>query len=326
MINEFLIRMEVPEDCVIHTDSKDYYYRLFHKPVTTLMKNEFDCLQFHSPSSEPIDYHEHSGGTETFFVTQGKFQCTCMGRDFIMEAGDILHIQPWMGHGFTAVEPESRLNIMFMGIDQYFSLSDPSIRLREKFPGAFEESAFSEVFWRSNIGTKKREIPAPNMVPPEQVQQLRRAGAGIREHEFDGVKMHLKVARYETEGVKEVWELFIKQGFYCEWDAFLPEYHMFFVTGGKVHCTVKTSATEKLEFDAGKNDIINIPPYNPFRLDIVEDTVMYDMDCPARLQDFCEELEALAHREPDSKPGKGSVMDLGKLYDLNCTDIGFKSV
>ena len=326
MKNEYMIRMEEPEDCVTHSDSKDYYYRLFHRPVTTLMKDEMDCLQFHSPSSEPIDYHEHSGGTETFFISQGKFRCTCMGQDFVMEAGDLLHIQPWMGHGFTAIEPESRLNILFMGIDQYFSLSDPSIRLREKFPGIYEKSAFSEVFWRSNIGTAKREIPAPNEVPPESVQQLRRNGYALREHEYKGIRMQLKVARYETEGVKEIWELFLKPGFYCQWEDFLPEYRMFYVTGGKVHCAVKTSADETLEFDAVKDNIILIPPYNPFRFEIVEDATMYDLDCSARLQDLCEELESFAYNHPNQKDDKSAILALCKQYGLNITDVGVKIV
>ena len=324
MKNEYLIRMEEPEDCQVSSDSKDYYYRLFHRPISTLMKNEFDCLQFHSASSVPIDYHEHSGGTETFFVSQGKFKCTCMGRYFTMGAGDILHIQPWMGHGFAAIEPESRLNIMFMGIDQYSSLSDPAIRLRQKFPGRFEESAFNEVFWESNIGTAKRSIPAPNETPPEQVTQLRLNGVGVREHEFEGIKLHLKVARYETEGKKEVWELFMKPGFYCNWDNFIPEYRMFYVTGGKLHCTVRTSTDETLEFDAVKDNIIFIPPYNPFCFEVVEEAKMYDMDCPARLQDLCEELETLAYESPESKYDKNTVLALCKQYGLNCTDIGVK--
>ena len=324
MKNEYLIRMEVPEDCQVVTDSKDYFYRLFHRPVTTLMKNEFDCLQFHSASSVPIDYHEHSGGTETFFVSQGKFLCSCIGRYFTMEAGDILHIQPWMGHGFTAIEPESRLNILFMGIDKYSSLSDPSIRLREKFPGTFWESAFNEVFWQSNIGTPKRSIPAPNEFPSEQVTQLRRNGSGIREHEFDGIKLHLKVGRFETEGVKEIWELFMKPGFYCEWDNFIPEYRMFYVTEGKLRCHVKTSADVTLDFDAVKNNIIFIPPYNPFGFEVIEEAKMYDMDCAARLQDLCEELKTLAFESPEKKNDKDTVLALCKQYNFNCTDVGVK--
>lgn len=326
MKNEFLIRMEEPEDCQIYTDSSDYFYRLFHRPVTTLMKNEMDCLQFHSVSSRPLEYHEHSGGTETFFVTQGKFLCSCMGRDVIAGAGDILHIQPWMGHGFTAAEPESRLNILFTGIDQRVSQTEPIFRVQEKFPGVFEDSDFNEVFRQSSIGTGKRSLPAPNEVPPGQVQQLRRAGIGIREHTFEGIKLHLKVARYETAGVKEIWELFMKPGFYCDWDALLPDYRMFYVTGGRLRCTVRTSATEKLEFDAVGENLVVIPPYNPFRFEVVEDAAMYDMDCPARLQDLCEELESFTHNNPESGRDKAAILALCGQYGLNCTDIGVKSV
>ena len=323
MKNSFLIRMEEPEDCQIVTDNGDVYYRLFHRPVTTLMKNELDCMQFHTPSSKPIDYHEHSRGTETFFVSQGRFLCNCMGRGFTMGPGDVLHIQPWMGHDFTPIEPESRLNIMFMGIDQRFSLTEPIMRLREGFPLMFENSEFNEVFRQSNSGTGKRSVPVPNEVPPEQVQQLRRAGVGIREHEFDGVKLHLKVARYETEGTKEVWELFMKPGFYCDWDNFLPEYRVFYVTSGRLRCAVRTSASETLEFDAVGENIVVIPPYNPFRFDVLEDTRMYDMDCPARLQDLCEELESLAYGNPGGLSDKSAILALCKTFGLNCTDVGF---
>jgi len=324
MNNKYLIRMEEPEDCVIVTDNEDIYYRLFHRPVTVLMKNEFDCMQFHTPSSKPIDYHEHSSGTETFIVSQGKFLCNCMGRDFTIGAGDILHIQPWMGHGFKPIEAESRLNILFMGIDQRFSITEPTLRLKASFPGMYEDSEFNEVFHQAQAGTAKRAVPAPNETPCEQIQQVRRAGFCIREHEFEGIKLQLKVARYETEGVKEIWEYFMKPGFYCEWDNFLPEYRMFYVTGGRIHCSVKTSRTETLEFDAVGENIVVIPPYNPFRFEVVEETRMYDLDCGARLQDLCEELEALAHYTPEKKNDKETILSLCKKFSLNCTDVGCK--
>jgi quercetin dioxygenase-like cupin family protein len=322
MKNKYLIRMEEPEDCVIVTDNADVYYRLFHRPVTLLMKNEFDCMQFHTPSSKPIDYHEHSCGTETFIVSQGKFLCNCMGRDFIMSAGDVLHIQPWMGHGFKPIEPESRLNILFMGIDQRFSITEPTLRLKAEFPGLYEDSEFNEVFRQALGGTGKRAVPAPNEASAEQVQQLRPAGYAIREHEFDGIKLQLKVARYETEGVKEIWEMAMEPGFFCEWDNFLPEYRMFYVTSGRIRCKVKTSRDKTLEFDAVKENIIIIPPYNPFCFEVVEEARMYDLDCGARLQDLCEELEALVYYTPEKKNDKESILALCKTFGFNCTDVG----
>jgi len=321
MKNKYLIRMEEPEDCQIASDSADVYYRLFLNPVTSSLKNEFDCMQFHTASSKPIDYHEHNGGTETFIVSQGKILCNCMGKDFTMGPGDILHIQPWMGHGFKPVEPESRLNILFMGIDQRYALSEPIFHLWKNFPDMFVDSEFNEIIFNKS---EKRALPVPKAVPPEQVYQLRRAGTGINEHEFKGIKLHQKVARYETEGIKEIWELFMEPGFYCEWDNFLPEYRLFYVTDGRIRCTVKTSASDTLEFDAVKENIIVIPPYNPFKFEVVEKATMYDLDCSARLQDLCEEIESLAHNDPESIKDKGAILALCKTCGLNCTDVGIK--
>ena len=227
-----------------------------------------------------------------------------------------------MGHGFTPLEPKSRLNILFMGIDQYASISDHSIRLRRTFPGVFEESSFNEVFRESGIGTGKRSAPAPNEYPPEQVPQLRRAGVGIRDHEFDGIKLQLKVGRHETEGVKEIWDLSMKPGFFCDWDNFMPVHRMFYVTDGKLSCYVKTSAEETVSFTAEKENVVIIPPYYPFGFKVIEEARVYDMDCSARLQDLFEEYGTLTYNDP-SRKNKESFLELGRQYGLNCTDIGY---
>jgi quercetin dioxygenase-like cupin family protein len=323
MLNEYLIRMDLPEDCIrVSTREDGMYYRLFHYPVTDKMKNEIDCMQFPVLSANPIFYHEHTGGTETFLVSQGKFECYCMGRGFILQKGDILHIQPWMGHSFTPVEPGSKLNIMFQGIDQQNWITAPEYRLRANFPGVYEDPDFQK-FFNDHCQLINRAAPVPNMVERETVQQLRMAGKGIREHEFEGIKMHLKVARYETHGVKEIWDLFLKPGFYCEWDNFLPEYRVFYVTGGRIHCTVKTSFTTAVEFDAVEENIVFIPPYTPFRFDVVEEAHMYDLDCPARLEDLCEEIKSYMHDNPGC--GKDDkIMALCAQHGFNATDFGFK--
>ena len=322
MKNEFLIRMEVPEDCVRVSDKEGIYYRMFHDPVTGLQKNELDCMQFHEPSTRMVNYHEHSTGNETFFISQGKFLCNCMGRGFTMGPGDILHIQPWMGHSFIPIEPESRLNIMFMGIDQQYALTQPRMRIQAKFPGMFEDPDFQDLFRKANGGVGVRTVPVQIDFPKEQVQQLRPAGYALREHEYEGIKMHLKIAKYETDGVKEVWELFMKPGFYCEWGKMRPEYRVFYVTGGKLKCWVKTSATETLEFEAEKENIIFIPPYNPFGFEVLEDAQVYDMDCGARLQDLCEEIEADMAENGGKFPDKATLLEKCKVFDCYITDVG----
>lgn len=324
MKNEFLIRMNVPEDCVLVTDSPEVYYRLFLAPVTSLQKNEIDCMQFHEPAKHTIEYHEHTCGTESFFVSQGSFYCYCMGRGFTMRAGDVFHVQPWMGHSFIPLEHESRLNIMFMGIDQRYSKTDVRLRLVKNYPGLYENTEFRETFRTSHGVTAQRSVPTSPECDPETVTQLRRAGTGIREYDFGGIKLHLKIARYETEGTKEVWELFMKPGFYCEWDNFLPDYRVFYVTSGKLRCSVKTSSEETLEFIAEKDNIISIPPYYPFSFEVVEEAQMYDMDCPARLQDLCEEIEILSSANPEWGKDISSLIPMFSAYGFSCTDIGFR--
>ena len=243
-----------------------------------------------------------------------------------MEAGDVLHVQPWIGHSIVPVENESSVNILFTGMDQQFSFTKPRIRLQQKFPGVFEDAEFNDMFKRRNGGVGDRTYPGEVHASREHVQQLRCSGVGLREHEFLNIKMHLKVARYETEGIKEIWEYIMDPGFYCEWDNFLPEYHLFYITSGKIHCTVKESFTESVEFDATKDTIVFIPPYYPFRFEVLEETKMYDLDCPSRLQDLCEEVEACRTEINDVARENTSLLELCKEYDFNCTDFGIKTI
>ena len=323
MKNKYLIRMEEPEDCLIYRDGAGIFYRMFLDPVTILLKNEMDCMQFHTAASDPIEYHEHDKGTETFFVSQGKFQCNCMGRGFVMQAGDILHIQPWMGHGFIPIEPESRLNILFMGIDQQVITQNWQRMLRD-YPGVYENLKAQGKFRATSGAVATRNLPVASDFPPEQVHQLRMAGVGLRDHEFEGVKMQLKVARYETEGVKEIWDLHMQPGFYCDWDDFLPEYRLFYVKSGKVHCKVKVTSTETLEFDAVGENLITIPPYTPFGFEVTEEARMYDMDCSALMQDLCEEFELLKQEHPEKAADKQEFLSLCKTFNFNCTDVGYR--
>jgi mannose-6-phosphate isomerase-like protein (cupin superfamily) len=316
--------MNEQEDCLKWAGRNDgLFYRLFHLPVEASQKNELDCMQFNEVTTGPVNYHEHSGGYETFLVSGGKFECYCNGRGFIMEKGDILHIQPWMGHSFTPIARESKLNIMFQGINQQLAVTEPRLRIQGGFPGLYESPEFKAKFTKANQGFS-RTAPAPNMVEPALVDQLRKSGRGIREHDFKGIKLHQKIARYETAGEKEVWDLFLKAGFFCDWDAFLPEYHVFYVTAGKIRCQVKKSPTESIEFDAYEDCIVFIPPWTPFKFEVIEDVQMYDLDCAAHLQDLCEEVESYKFNNPSEKIDAAKVIEIGKKFNFNATDFGFK--
>jgi len=278
-----------------------------------------DCMQFHTYSSKPIDCHEHDHGTETFIVTQGKILANCMGRNFIMEPGDILHIQPWMGHGFKAAEPESRLNILFMGIEQE-KITEEWQRMLRDYPGVYENMKAVKKYNNFNGHGSNRSLPASDEIWTEGIQQLRRKGQYIREHIFGGLKIGLVVAKYETHGIKEIWQHFWKKGVKISWEDFVQEYHLFYVTSGTFHVKIKTTNTEVFEFNAVPENLIVMPPYTPFSIEAAEDSVMYDLDCAARLEDLCEEIESLKRFSPEVVKGKDEILKLAKEFGLTITD------
>ncbi|MBO7729499.1 MAG: hypothetical protein J6S31_01440 [Lachnospiraceae bacterium] len=114
----------------------------------------------------------------------------------------------------------------------------------------------------------------------------------------------------------------MKPGFYCDWDNFVPEYRMFWVQSGKIHCSVKTSATETCEFDAEADNTVVVPPYTPFRFEVVEEAHVRDLDCPARLQDLCEELKSWKANNPDAEMDKETMFKKFRDFDFSATDVG----
>jgi hypothetical protein len=87
---------------------------------------------------------------------------------------------------------------------------------------------------------------------------------------------------------------------------------------------VKTKNDETVEFDAVAENLITIPPYTPFGFEVVEEASMYDLDCGARLQDLCEEIESLKHTDAGKLSDDAAKAKLFKTFGFNCTDVGFK--
>ena len=114
----------------------------------------------------------------------------------------------------------------------------------------------------------------------------------------------------------------MKPGFYCDWDNFVPEYRMFWVQSGKIHCSVKTSATETCEFDAEADNTVVVPPYTPFPFEVGEEAHVRDLDCPARLQDLCEELKSWKANNPDAEMDKETMFKKFRDFDFSATDVG----
>ena len=84
---------------------------------------------------------------------------------------------------------------------------------------------------------------------------MRLKGWAIAGFEIDGMKLNLKGGRWETDGVKEIWELLPEKGLQIEWNYPYAGNDVYLVMEGAVH--VKADGHD---FTARKRDVINIPP------------------------------------------------------------------
>ena len=323
MKNPYMIRMNVIEDCIDYTNVDGLAHYDFYHPVESVQKDEMDCLHFCSPETKDVGYHEHKWGCETFFVSQGQMECCVLGRRFLMGAGDLLHIQPYMGHSFKPTAPDTKLNILFQTMDMA-NTTAARLFMQQNFPGVYESPETTKVLDKHH-GRVPRTFPTGDHVSAGEVRELRRDGEGLIEHTYDEITLRLKVGRWETHGEKEIWELCMKKGVFAEWAKNRPEQHMFYVTGGQVDFKVWEARDEFVEFTAESQSLVKIPPYRPYRFQASEDSRMYDLDCGALLQDLLEEINTLKMNDPEKLSDSEFMKGLYERFDLHYTDIGIIS-
>jgi quercetin dioxygenase-like cupin family protein len=318
MKNPYAIRMNVIEDCIAYTSVDGLAHYDFYHPVERVQKDEMDCMHFGTPETKDVGYHEHKWGCETFFVSQGQMECCVLGRRFFMNAGDLLHIQPYMGHSFKPSAPDTKLNILFQTMDMA-NTTAKRIHMQENFPGSFESSEMMALL-DTHYGRVPRTFPAGGYTPEEEIRELRRDGEGLITHISDNVTFRLKVGRWETHGEKEIWELCMKKGSFAAWTALRPEYHMFYITGGSVAFKVWEAKDKCTEFTAEGQTLVRIPPNRPYRFEALEDSRMYDLDCGALLQDLLEEIDTLKMNDPVKCSDQAFMSSLYQRFSFYYTD------
>ena len=314
MRHPYRVRMTVPEDCLLYTDMNGIKHYDFFHPYGTVQKNEMDCMEFASPETQDIGYHEHTFGCETFFVTNGKVECCVLGQRFFMGPGDILHIQPYMGHAFKPASENCRLNILFQTMDMA-NTTARRFRMQDHFPGSYEEPKFQAALDKL-YGRVNRTFPAAPYVPEESVSALRRHDEGLITHTLPGVTLRLKVGRWETHGEKEIWELCMDKGYSVSHKTMRPEPYFFYVTEGKMRFRVWETADQVCEFEAEAQTLVNIPPCYPFTYEALEDSRMFDLDCAVLLQDLLEETARLRAQEPEKLQDEAYMRELKERF--NC--------
>jgi len=309
----YLVRMTEPEDCIAYTSNHGIQHFDYYHPVGPVQKNEMDCMEFDSPEAQDIGYHEHTYGCETFFVTKGKIECCVLGEKVILGPGDILHIQPYMGHSFKPASEGARMNIMFQQMDMANS-TGRRFRVQRNFPGRWEEPSLQKKLLEI-YGSVVRTFPNAPYVDPETVPAVRVKGSALKIHQREGLTLKLKIARWEMHGVKEVWEAIMEPGFKAEHPSIRPEQYFYYITEGKLKFRVWESADHYCEFEAGAENLVQIPTCLPFEFEVLEPSKMFDLDCQILLQDFFEEIERIEAQEPEKLNDEAYMKELRERFN-----------
>jgi quercetin dioxygenase-like cupin family protein len=261
-------------------------------------------------------YHEHSVGWETFFITTGCCDLTVRGKTCRLVPGDIIHIQPWMGHQMSFPEPT-----VYRGIFHDINMSGTLRNLayiREVNPKQLEGLAsFQRYLMRAdNI---IRETPVSVHVDKSEVPEVRSPDRPLRVFELEGVTMKQYTGRWENNGLTELWKAEMQDGFTAAYYDDNPNTDMFYVIDGEVRFKVAGE-----EFTAVHDCLVKIPGYAPRSFTAQGKAVMFDLAGLTHWLDLLEDCASIKTNNPAHLNDRDAMAALKEKYNCRVASFGIK--
>ena len=316
MMNDYLVRTWEKDDCYRTFDEGTQVVRYYIRPLGPMEKNEMSDTIYHAGAEVP--YHEHSRGYETFTLAKGTAEAIVRGKKFIMEEGDMLHLPPYMSHGFKHLEEGNIWREVFQEINMVQGVTNKNI-VKGSYDGLYDDPEFIKMYRAANKSII-RETPVPEEVDKSEMPEIRTPDFAYSTFRYDGVILRLKVGRWECNGVKEIWHAAMDKGYTVRYDDPHPEWELYYITKGKVHFNILGE-----EFDAVPGCLVHIPPYHRHYMKAVEDgTELFDMGCPIFLLDLLEDLKAVRINAPEKYADKEFVKGLMLRFNCHATFAGME--
>jgi quercetin dioxygenase-like cupin family protein len=260
-----------------------------------------------------VPSHEHRDGFETFLVDGGSLEILQLSKKGIAKKGDLVHIQPFMPHSIHALEDNTIWRAFHQGLwlfhyiegDRAFRDRHWDISLSEEFKR--EIRAVDKSAW-FDYG-----LPECKDVSPREIPSIRPYDFALAEYSYEGITLKLKVGRWETGGLKEVWQLFLSKGYKLSWDIKHPYVHLYDVYSGKV----KVSLEGMEPFTANTRDLAHIPRFLSGTIEALEDTVLLDMGCQGFLTRFMDELNLYKQRDPKKLEDRAFIKEIMQKNDYH---------
>lgn len=303
----FLKKIHItPDDYLIRInecyDGKHNHIDYFIEPYGPYQQNEMSDTIYEDEDSV-ISYHEHTKGVETFVVDGGRVEVTSCGKKAIATKGDMVQIPTGVPHKFRWIDAGTVWREMY----QETQMNEDMMALwrhRDFHMDTFDEDMNgkgNESYWCAFD-------PVAVDVPKEEHPLIRTYHSGIQSFEWPGCRLHLKVGRWETKNVKEVWEIEMEQGFQIHWNEMNPYYRLFIVQEGPVEVRLDGEGV----FTANTRDILHIPNHIAGEITAKEGkAVLFDYNCEGYMYRAMEELYAMQVREPEKLESEAEKILLG---------------
>lgn len=311
-----VMHIDPKRDVLYSIPDSDNHGDLLIRPQGNRMINELGDTIYIKDAFVP--YHDHEKGYETFLIDGGSAEVCINKKKCIIKRGDIVHIRPYVNHGYRYLEENTIWREMFQEMDMYNCVEDKHV-IRTYSPEYWEDEEFKARRYKI-LGTLYREDPVPVPAKNTEIPAIRPRGTALASFDLGIMKCNLKVGRWETEGAKEIWEFLPEKGTQIEWNYPYAANDVYLVMEGSVHVQA-----DGHDFVAKKRDIINVPPYYKHTFTVLEEgTQLYAYNVQSYLMHIMERIHAEKVRTPEHLEDWAYVENI--LRDNNCWVTGFRKV
>ena len=312
----YLIDLNDPDDCIEKFVDMDYSEGFAKERMNLLLEilgheetHEITRSVFYKDNIAHCHMANH--GFETMFVGDGAFEVTVRGRRCVATKGDILHFGTYNAHGMKWLK-----DTPWVGFFHKMNITQPTrdkMLLGEKCP-ELSDAELAEVFSASYDLVDLLD-PVPVDVPKLEIYEIRPPEFAFATFEFDGLTMRQKIGRWETDGMYEIWEFNMEDGFRAGDDRPDPNPCVYYVTEGNVRFKVFND-----EFTAPKDSIVYIPHYGIHSFRSEGKSVMFSAMGGAMFFDLISEWKAYEAKAPEKLKGEAFVNALKKKYNCYFTE------
>ena len=308
------LHIKPADDVIFSVENEDNVENLYIRAQGPRLINELADTIYHKDAVER--YHEHRIGYETFLIDGGSAEVFINGKTAVIEKGDMIQIRPLVGHGFHLLEEGTIWREMFQDLNLY-AIEEETDTLRTYSPEYFNDPDF-KARRLERAGVSFLEAPVCQPVSKYDIPELRPKGWAINSFTFPDAEFHLKVGRWETDGVKEIWEIAPRNGLRVDWQIPHPDTDLFLVTSG----AVRVQADGDHDFVAREHEIINIPPFYKHSITVLEDdTRLLAYNVQSHLLHILQQFKYDGVHDPEKLKDQAYVESVLRGFNCWVTDI-----